>query len=667
MFRPSLLVVLACCALPAGLAAQQRDTAGARPDTAAHPAYQLQAITVTSTPTRRGAPVSSTEVPAPAVRRALSTSTTSWELLRQAAGLEVHQQGQGPGFASDASVRGFSSDHSTDLALWIDGVPVNEPVNGHAEGYNDWSLLFPQSIADIEVIKGPTSPLFGNFALAGVVNVRTLQGMQGSRGWVSGGSFGRASATLLSGFDHGGSSGVLGIRAQRDGGWRVNDDWRLGQAYGKLVRNLSPSVAIDGGVNLYGAGWQSPGFLTLAQYDAGSYDVVADRTDGGFKRRAQERVSLRVQATPSMMWRSTLYSTQGRWQLYLTTPPEGGLQEGTGSQTEEEDRRYGFGLTSALTWVLPHVDLTVGTQERLDHSDYQNWLTTRRVRDEPQLLVSARQMSGGVFVASDVEAGPLRLNLGGRWDVLSTRSAPTGDIASSATKGTLSPKVGALLSVHRGVAVYGNVSRGFRQTDGVIEDPSLPFITEWAYESGVKLSGGPGYLGIALFRMNVSNEQTFNPITLATTSGGASRRQGIEIDGRVEPLPLLAASADVTFNDARYLHLVTEDGDTLNGARVYNTAKYVGSAALDYGSPDRIQLRLATNLVGPYSPFDEPGVVLPGYALLHASAGRLIGRVLLEAGVRNLLDRKYPELRAGGFVSPGQPRAVEVTARMVMP
>ena len=66
--------------------------------------------------------------------------------MRQSLPLEVHDQGQGPGFASTASIRGFSSDHSTDVALWIDGVPVNESVNGHAEGYNDWSLLMPQAV-----------------------------------------------------------------------------------------------------------------------------------------------------------------------------------------------------------------------------------------------------------------------------------------------------------------------------------------------------------------------------------------------------------------------------------------------------------------------------------------------------------------------------------------
>ncbi len=98
--------------------------------------------------------------------------------------------------------------------------------------------------------------------------------------------------------------------------------------------------------------------------------------------------------------------------------------------------------------------------------------------------------------------------------------------------------------------------------------------------------------------------------------------------------------------------------DTLSGKRVYNTAKYVGSAALQYEPVGGIwSARVSTNTVGPYSPFDEPGVVLPAYALLHASGTRRFGRAELEVGVRNVLDKQYPELVAGGLVSPGQPRS----------
>src|SRR5205085_10298424 len=137
----------------------------------------LRPVTIVATPAARAEPVGATHLDAAAIQ--LTPARNPYDLLRQTAGLEVHEQGQGPGFASDASVRGFSSDHSTDLALWIDGVPINEPVNGHAEGYGDWSLLMPQAVSGIEVLKGPSSALYGNFAMAGVVNVRTLERMHG--------------------------------------------------------------------------------------------------------------------------------------------------------------------------------------------------------------------------------------------------------------------------------------------------------------------------------------------------------------------------------------------------------------------------------------------------------------------------------------------------------
>src|SRR5215831_11015115 len=194
--------------VPAILAGQQpanSDTLHQHGDTLTGRPITLQAITVAATPSRRDEPAASVRI-APAVLQQ-TPAFNVYDLLRQTAGIEVHDQGQGPGFASDASLRGFSSDHSTDIALWVDGVPNNEPVNGHAEGYNDWMVLFPGGIQDIDVIHGPTSALFGNFALAGVVNVRTLERMRGTEVTASGGSFGRADAMVLTGFDHGADGG----------------------------------------------------------------------------------------------------------------------------------------------------------------------------------------------------------------------------------------------------------------------------------------------------------------------------------------------------------------------------------------------------------------------------------------------------------------------------
>jgi hypothetical protein len=128
----------------------------------------------------------------------------------------------------------------------------------------------------------------------------------------------------------------------------------------------------------------------------------------------------------------------------------------------------------------------------------------------------------------------------------------------------------------------------------------------------------------------------------------------------------LHATATWTFNDAKYRAFVTEGGDTLNGTRVFNTARFVGSGAVDWVPTAAIwQLHAGANLVGPYTPFDEPGTELPTYALFNASAGVRLGTALLEVGARNLLNHAYPELRAGGFVSPGQPRSVYGSVRYV--
>ncbi|PYP68791.1 MAG: hypothetical protein DMD26_00930 [Gemmatimonadetes bacterium] len=678
LLRAAAIASGACTAfLGASLGASgQQPPSPARADSASRDSLRrtvLRPVTIVATPAARAEPVGATHLDAAAIQ--LTPARNPYDLLRQTAGLEVHEQGQGPGFASDASVRGFSSDHSTDLALWIDGVPINEPVNGHAEGYNDFSLLFPGGIRDIDVLRGPTSALFGNFAVAGIVNVRTLERMRGSQFTAEGGSFGRGDAMLLTGFDHGAQGGgVLGARFQHEDGFRPNAHYDLGQGHARIVHDIAPGWTIDGGAELYGGRWRSAGFLSEDEFTNHDYDIVSNPTDGGFKQRGQERVSLRL-ISNSLLWRTTAYATQGRWQLYLTIPPAGGRFEGSGSQTEEEDHRHGYGLTSALTWDASRGEVTVGTEGRWDRSHYENYFTTSRARDSVNALVMARQLSGALFAQSHYDVDPrLRVDLGARFDEIGTNSTPDGDVATSASHGVFSPKLGALVHVTSNVGVYANASRGFRSTDGVISDPTLEPIVVWNYETGLKfdgaVNGAPVSATATLFRMNVSNEQTFNPLTGEASNGGASRRDGLEVDGRVPVGPFASITTNWTFLDARYRHLtaVSEEASqppaVLDGLRVYNTAKYVGMAALEI-APSRAwwRVRLAGNWVGAYSPFDEPGEVIGAYGLAHVSGSAQWGAVRLELGVRNLFDRAYPELVAGHVIDPGQPRAIFTTLR----
>jgi len=647
--------------------AQQTSRDTTARDTTGRKSTRLQAVTITTTRAVRDEPRATTNVAPELIR--LTPATNAWDLARQTAGIEVHDQGQGPGFASNASIRAFSSDHSTDLALWIDGVPVNEPVNGHAEGYNDWSLMFPEAISDFDVIKGPTSALFGNFALAGVVNVRTLERMRGTEGFLTGGAYGRVEGTVLSGFDHDSSGGVFGLRAMREDGWRPNSGYNLLQGHGRAVRNLSPNATLDAGVELYGAKWDSPGFITADQFERGAFDSVANTTDGGFKRRAQERVSLRM-LHGSSIWRSTLYATQSRWELFLTTPPEGGGEEGSGAQTEEQDSRYGLGATSAYSVGFSRGEVTAGVEGRFDHSRYENWQDSARTRLDPQERDTGEQLSGATFVQARVDAGQrLTLSIGARYDALRTRVEPVDGESTSDSHGTFSPKLGVLVKLTPVLAAYANASRGFRAPDNINTFPTLGLITAWSYEGGLKFDKSRVSATAAAFQVDVSDEQQFSDICACSVSGGASRRRGVELSGEARIAKPVTVSTDWTINDAKYRSFTTEDGDVLTDeVRVFNTARYVGIAAIAVSQPGSgaWTVRLSTNVVGPYTPFDEePGFELPAYALLHLSGRVRFAKADLEVGVRNLLDRDYPELRAGGFVAPGQPRSIFANLRYV--
>ena len=78
------------------------------------------------------------------------------ELLEAVPGLIVTQH-SGEGKANQYFLRGFNLDHGTDLAITVDGMPVNMPTHGHGQGYADINFLIPELV---QVGQCPQGPLF---------------------------------------------------------------------------------------------------------------------------------------------------------------------------------------------------------------------------------------------------------------------------------------------------------------------------------------------------------------------------------------------------------------------------------------------------------------------------------------------------------------------------
>jgi len=88
--------------------------------------------------------------------------STPSDLLRQTPGLMVSQHAGG-GKADQLFLRGFDADHGTDVAMFVDDVPVNMTSHGHGQGYADTHWVIPETIKGIDVHKGRYSARFGDF------------------------------------------------------------------------------------------------------------------------------------------------------------------------------------------------------------------------------------------------------------------------------------------------------------------------------------------------------------------------------------------------------------------------------------------------------------------------------------------------------------------------
>src|SRR5882672_7812981 len=67
------------------------------------------------------------------------------DILRLVPGFVISQH-QGGGKAEQYFLRGFDADHGTDVALYLDGLPVNLRSHAHGQGYADLHFLIPETV-----------------------------------------------------------------------------------------------------------------------------------------------------------------------------------------------------------------------------------------------------------------------------------------------------------------------------------------------------------------------------------------------------------------------------------------------------------------------------------------------------------------------------------------
>ena len=208
--------------------------------------------------------------------------TADGQVLEEVPGLIITQH-SGEGKANQYFLRGFNLDHGTDIAIHVDGMPVNMRTHAHGQGYADLNFLIPELVGAVEFHKGPYFVRDGDFASAGSVRIDYFDKLDRNIALTTLGSFGFKRGLSAASVPLGAGNLLVAGEAQTyDGPWVVPDALR------KLngVARYSQGTATDGFAvtgMAYWARWNATNQIperAVAEGIIGRYGTL-DPTDGG--------------------------------------------------------------------------------------------------------------------------------------------------------------------------------------------------------------------------------------------------------------------------------------------------------------------------------------------------------------------------------------------------
>jgi len=599
--------------------------------------------------------------------------STPEDILRVVPGLVIAQH-QGGGKADQLFLRGFDADHGTDVALSIDGIPINLPSHAHGQGYADLHFLIPEVIDRVDVLKGPYFVEVGDFATAGAVNLRTRRSFAESSVQGTYGSF--QTWRVLGIGSTGGTASPTWMAAEvygTQGPFQTGQDLKRYNLFLKSTLQISASTRLGILASAYGSQWRSSGqiplrFTELPESDPAHLDRFGaiDPSEGGQTQR--QMLALTVESRPSDGDDLAFTAYLVRYRLTLFNDFTFQLRdEANFDEIEQTDARVHAGLNATYRHRLDlggiRTVTTLGAQARLDSATVSMWHVKQRVRlptcapvGTPELNPCTQddvvQSNLGAFLQEDVRFNPwLRVVLGVRgdlfeWNVTNTNpGAPPGQGTGVVQRGVVNPKLQTVFTPATGWDLYLDAGGGFHSNDAravVAQNGVGALPRAWGAEVGTRLSLLDRRLDLAaaLWFIHLQSEQVFVADEGTTEPSDPTDRYGLDLEARFRILPWLWADADLTLAHAAYTR------DQGNGRAVPLAPTLTGQAGLSVLHPAGWRGRLGARWVGSRpatSDPDDPRLQAQGYFLLDLTVAYRWRFLEVGLVIENVLDSSWRE------------------------
>jgi len=492
------------------------------------------------------------------------------DILEVTPGLVVVQHAGG-GKANQYYLRGFDSDHGTDLALSIDGVPINNVSHAHGQGYADVNFVIPEVVERIEVDKGPYFVKHGDFATSGAVNLVTRRVVAENMAKVSAGRFDLYRGVIMGGHEVGAFDTLFAIEgAGQDGPFVHPEDYNR---YKLFARGGFEDGAWRSDLTFasYRGTWNASGQIPLREVRAGRLDRfdTLDPSEGGLSQRHQ--LSSRTTWKPDDEQEASIFAYGVYYDLDLFSNFTFFARDPVnGDEIEQKDKRFFgggearyarrfdvAGFETAATGAVGLRGDHIG--EQLNYVEARDFLT--RQTDH-----NVKQINSFGYVSADTTWTPwLRTVLGFRFDDLyfdvdnNLESTTDAELKGQGTKNDtiVSPKASVILSPLANTDIFFNYGEGFHSNDarGVVRDvnPTDPSAKARGAEVGVRtrLFDRVDLAG-SFWMLDLDSEIVFVGDEGTTEASGATRRVGGELEVRYRILDWLFFDVDYTQTVAKF-------------------------------------------------------------------------------------------------------------------
>ena len=623
-----------------------RDTTGLQE--AEHPAAnstkQLPQITVTE---RR--PISAaTESRVREKDFAVRPHNTASEMLNNLPGF-VAGQHAGGGKARQYFLRGFDNDHGTDVAISVDGIPVNMVSHAHGQGYADLNFLIPEVVESIDYRKGPYFADAGNFANSGAVNFITKEDTAHNSLRAVGGSFNTMRYVGILSPRLGPVQSLVANEVYfTDGPFKHGENFVKYNFFGKFTLKPSTTSKLSLWTSLYTGDWDASGQIPLRAVRSGRLDRFGslDPTEGGRSDRENLNLIYTANPNPEESWLVQLYFSRYRLRMFSNfTFFSGDPVRGDG--IEQLDSRVLFGGRAHYhrVWTLGSLPLesTIGFETRNDNTDVGLFRQQRRQRFVTTQKAEIWENAFSGYTQHELFVREwLRFIVGLRGDVfvfdVDDRSP------REATDGIVSPKASLIVSPFTNPAslwhqtdLFLNFGMGYHSNDA--RDAVQPGGSGLARSTGAEIGARTRLhnrveLASSLWWLDLGSELVFVGDEGTTEQRGPTRRWGVDIEVRAEVLPWLLLDYDLTYSDPRF---------RITGEAIPLAPTLLMNGGLTAYPIENFSAALRVRFLDDRAANEDRSVIARGYALIDLLVRYRWRNIEVSFDVLNLADTNWRE------------------------